>query len=77
MQNCSEPIRMVGILKAKEYLQQIVYLDCKIEEKRERVNELKEKAINTTSCMGTERVQSSGSKNMVESAVCSYTALEA
>ena len=64
-------------MTAKEYLKQIVFLDCKIEENKERVKTLKESAIKKTSNLTPDKVQASGSKDKMGNAVCSYATLEA
>lgn len=64
-------------MTAKEYLKQIVFLDCKIEEKKARVRELKEGAEKRTSNLSPDKVQTSGAKDKLGNAVCSYVALEA
>lgn len=63
-------------MKAQEYLQQIIYLDCTIKENKERIKDLKERAEDKTSKLSPNKVQSSGSKSKVENAVCDYTVLE-
>lgn len=64
-------------MTAREYLKQIIFLDCKIDEKKARVRVLKEGAEKRTSNLTPDKVQASGAKDKVGNAVCSYVALEA
>ena len=63
-------------MKAKEYLQQIVFLNSKIEANREKVQRLKESAEGTTSNLSPNKVQTSTSKQKMADAVISYSDLE-
>mgnify|MGYP003292165316 CR=1 FL=1 len=63
-------------MTAKEYLQQIVYLDSKIEANREKVQRLKESAEGTTSNLSPNKVQTSTSKQKMADAVINYSDLE-
>lgn len=63
-------------MKAETYLQQLVYLECKIKGNAERVRLLKESAENRTSKLSQDKVQSGGSKDRIGDNVCSYAVLE-
>ena len=59
-------------MKAKEYLKQIKIMDAKIDADIEELKNLQALATKTTSVMGDERVQSSGSQQKMEDAVVKY-----
>lgn len=61
---------------AKEYLQSIFFLDSKIDSNRERVKEYKELAVNKTSKMTADKIQTTSSKQKMADAVCSYSDIE-
>ncbi len=63
-------------MDAKEYLQSIATLDIEIDNLATRIEEQKALAKKTTSTMSDCKVQSSGSKQKMADAVCSYTVLE-
>ncbi len=63
-------------MDAKEYLQNIATLDIEIDNLATRIEEQKTLAKKTTSTMSDCKVQSSGSKQKMADAVCSYTVLE-
>ena len=63
-------------MKAKEYLRQLVFLECRIVENIERVNCLKDLVENRTSNLSLDKVQSSKNKDKLGDAVCSYAVLE-
>ena len=63
-------------MTAKEYLQQIVYLDSKIEANREKVQRYKEIAEGITSNLSPNKVQTSTSKQKMADAVNNYSDLE-
>ena len=56
-------------MKAKEYLKQIEWMDAKINTRLEEVERLNALATRTTSVMGGERVQSSGSQQKMADSV--------
>lgn len=59
----------VGMMKAKTYLKQIELMDAKINTRLEEVERLNALATKTTSVMGGERVQSSGSQQKMENCI--------
>lgn len=63
-------------MNAKEFLKQVKKLDKLIENKLAEVQRWKEIANNTTVNMSGERVQSSGSFDTIEKAICTYIDLE-
>ena len=63
-------------MKAKEYLLQVKKLDRMIENKLDEVVHWKNLAEITTANIESERVQSSGSKQKMEEAVCRYLSME-
>lgn len=64
-------------MKAKEYLLQIEMLDCKINNMLEEVQRWKNIAYSTGAWSEGERVQSSGNKQKMASAVDRYVDLQA
>lgn len=62
-------------MKAKEYLKQIKIMDAKIDADIEDLKNLRALATKTTSVMGDERVQTSGSQQKMEDAVVKYVDL--
>lgn len=64
------------VMKAKEYLQQVVKLDKLIQNKIIEKEQWKSVATSTTSHADGERVQSSGSKQKMADAVCRYVEME-
>lgn len=64
-------------MKAKAYLKQIEYMDAKINTRLEEVERLNALATKTTSVMGGERVQSSGSQQKMADCVTRIADLKA
>ena len=63
-------------MRAKVYLQKIAFYDTRIESNRERIKSYKDSAVNKTSNLSPNKVQSSSSMQKMESAVVSYSDLE-
>lgn len=63
-------------MDAKEYLQKMNYYYSKIEEDKERVEQLKEEAEKRTSSNTPDRVQSSGSNSKMADKVCEWVVIE-
>lgn len=63
-------------MRAKVYLQKITFYDSRIESNQERIKTYKDSAVNKTSNLSPNKVQSSSSKQKMESAVVSYSDLE-
>ena len=61
---------------AKEYLQSIFFLDSKIDSNKERVKMYKNSAVNKTSKLSADKVQTSSSKQKMADAVCNYSDIE-
>ena len=61
---------------AKVYLQNIFFLDSKIDSNKERVKMYKESAENKTSKLSPDKVQTSSSKQKMADAVCNYSDIE-
>ena len=63
-------------MKAKNYLKQIGIMDARIAADKVELERLRAEATNTTSVLGGERVQSSGSQQKMADAVTDIVALE-
>ena len=63
-------------MKASEFLEQIEYLEEKIAHKKEKCRDWKEIAKGTTTQVGKERVQSSGSNDRMADAMAEAVTLE-
>ena len=63
-------------MTAKEYLQRIFFLDGKIDSNKERVKAYKESAVDKTSKISADKIQTSSSKQKMADAVCSYSDIE-
>lgn len=63
-------------LRAEFYLQKIAFYDTRIESNRKRIADYKDSAVNKTSNLSPNKVQSSSGMQKMESAVVSYSDLE-
>lgn len=63
-------------MKAKDYLAQIMFIECKIQDNRSRVQRLKEAAENRTSKLTPDKVQTSSRKDKLGDTVGSWVDLE-
>jgi DNA-directed RNA polymerase specialized sigma subunit len=63
-------------VRAKEYLSQIEMLDKLIENRQADAQRWRDIANNTTVNMSGERVQSSGSHDVIANAICTYLDIE-
>jgi DNA-directed RNA polymerase specialized sigma24 family protein len=63
-------------LKAQELLDQIKKIDAVILNKQNEVERWKDRAVNITAPVGTEKIQASGSLQKMADAVCEYVNLE-
>ena len=64
------------MVKAEEYLKQIAHLDRLIETSCDRIRELREIAISITVPMDKEKVQSSGTSDLLGNSVTKYVDME-
>ncbi len=63
-------------MDARKFLKQVRKIDKMIVNKQSEIEQWKAIAEGTTAKLGGERVQSSGSKQKMEDAVCKYTSIE-
>ncbi len=63
-------------MNAKEYLENLNSLYLKIQDDKERVEQLKEEAKKRTGTLTPDKVQSSGSQSKTADKVCEWVALE-
>lgn len=67
---------MQNNIKAQDFLDQIKKIDTVILNKQNEVERWKDRAVNITSPVGSEKVQASGSLQKMADAVCEYVKLE-
>lgn len=63
-------------LRAEFYLQKIAFYDTRIESNNNRIKDYKDSAVNKTSNLSPNKVQSSSGMQKMESAVVSYSDLD-
>ena len=63
-------------LRAKVYLSKIAFYDTRIESNNNRIKDYKDSAVNKTSNLSPNKVQSSSGMQKMESAVVSYSDLD-
>lgn len=63
-------------MDAKEYLQRVIFLKCKIQDDKDRVQKLKESAEDRTSKLTPDKVQTSTRKDKIGDTICSWVDIE-